>query len=797
MAKTITPIDTTTDTFNDWVVATNTVIDTIATEVLTANTNANGAFVTGNSQLFGIFTANTVAVYNTLRGGNVQSSADLSVGSNTTWAASMSIYPSSNTQSMGSTTGRWQVYGNTGNFTGTITTAGGTLESGGAYPSSNTLGNALGSLSRRWSLIANTGAFTGTVTVANGPIAMTDSYITIGNNSVTTAAYVAAINSTMQSTLAPGSITCGANVQLTPTYVRLGNTTLTGEVYISVSNTTSTVGLHPTYFAPTTNAAAFQVGLTTGRVLLNANTGNFSGLVTSNGGVVISKNDAELGSVNFQTAGSNRWVIAKENTAEGAGNTGSNFHIYRYGNTGTYIDNPMTIFRDSGNVNFNSSTVRFSSNVLMTDETAYLNIGDAAANVQANNETIKLQNSTVSWTISKPTAAQVSSGTYYLGSDGTWRLTSSGTVGVSGSPADNQVAIFTNGSTIEGVPNLQFDGTTLTVNGNILPTDNATSRSLGSTTARYNISANTITTGSGISPVSNTVGQDWGSTTARPNITANTVLTTGNIGVGSNVTLSSGGSILVGANTTHGTTIDDFGITIGGDGSSIPYLQLGNPSQPANTPYIDVHSSGESVDYDVRFLFGAGNTTAGSGNLTLYCNALNHNSNYVEVAGKKTIWVPAPAWFGGTTNAVLENHTFTGAYPVWKLDPSTPEYLYILMGMPKSWNESTISFIVYWVNAAGGSGNVVWKLEAGAYGDGDTLNNTFGATSVTDAAHAASVMSIAAESSAITVGGSPAENDLMRLTFFRDAASGSDTYASDSYLLGVKIMITTNLPNDT
>lgn len=84
MAKTITPINTATDTFNTWVIQANVVIDTISTECLTANNNANGGFVTGNSQLFGIFTANTIAVYDELRGGNVQSSGDLTIASNLT-----------------------------------------------------------------------------------------------------------------------------------------------------------------------------------------------------------------------------------------------------------------------------------------------------------------------------------------------------------------------------------------------------------------------------------------------------------------------------------------------------------------------------------------------------------------------------------------------------------------------------------------------------------------------------------------------------------------------------------------
>ena len=84
MAKTITPINPVTDTIDTVINQVNAVIDVIATEALTANNNANGGFVTGNSQLFGIFTANTIAVYDELRGGNVQSGGLLTLGSNLT-----------------------------------------------------------------------------------------------------------------------------------------------------------------------------------------------------------------------------------------------------------------------------------------------------------------------------------------------------------------------------------------------------------------------------------------------------------------------------------------------------------------------------------------------------------------------------------------------------------------------------------------------------------------------------------------------------------------------------------------
>lgn len=74
-------INTASDTFQNWIDKTNAVVNTIANSVITANTNANGAGTTGNAFVVGIL-GGTTLVANTLRGGNVQSSANLTISSN-------------------------------------------------------------------------------------------------------------------------------------------------------------------------------------------------------------------------------------------------------------------------------------------------------------------------------------------------------------------------------------------------------------------------------------------------------------------------------------------------------------------------------------------------------------------------------------------------------------------------------------------------------------------------------------------------------------------------------------------
>jgi len=53
-------------------------------------------------------------------------------------------------------------------------------------------------------------------------------------------------------------------------------------------------------------------------------------------------------SVEYQTGGSMRWVITADSASESGGNAGSNFQVRRYDDSGSYIDNPIHIYRSDG-----------------------------------------------------------------------------------------------------------------------------------------------------------------------------------------------------------------------------------------------------------------------------------------------------------------------------------------------------------------------------------------------------------------------------------------------------------------
>ena len=75
--------------------------------------------------------------------------------------------------------------------------------------------------------------------------------------------------------------------------------------------------------------------------------------------------------------------------------------------------------------------------------------------------------------------------------------------------------------------------------------------------------------------------------------------------------------------------------TLGVDGSSNPYLQLGN-TDVSSTAYIDANTSGNNVDYDSRIQFTGGSSSIGTGTINLRANSAQVNGNNIWHAGNIT-----------------------------------------------------------------------------------------------------------------------------------------------------------------
>ena len=174
----------------------------------------------------------------------------------------------------------------------------------------------------------------------------------------------------------------------------------------------------------------------------------------------------------------------------------------------------------------------------------------------------------------------------------------------------------------------------------------------------------------------------------------------------------------------------------------------------------------------------------------------------IKIAGKETIWIPAAAMYASTTNgADAEQVETTATRPdmkVFDFDASTKQYTQFTIAMPKSWNEGTLTYQVYWSPSSTNTGNAIFGLQGVACADNDTIDVAFGtAIEVTDAGiGTVEDQQVTSESSAMTVAGSPAAGEQTYFQLYRDAADGSDTFSGECRVLGIKVFYTTDAAND-
>ena len=238
-----------------------------------------------------------------------------------------------------------------------------------------------------------------------------------------------------------------------------------------------------------------------------------------------------------------------------------------------------------------------------------------------------------------------------------------------------------------------------------------------------------------------------------------------------------------------GTAILDTGgnelINLTATGSAVNEITLANAAT-GNAPTIT--ASGETnVSLNL--------VPKGSG-------TLQGNGSALKIAGKETIWVPASAMYATTTNgaeaAQVETTALRPDMKVMDFADSADDHAQFTIAMPKSWNAGTITYQCYWTPSTTNTGDCIFGLQAVACADSDTIDVAFGtAINVTDAGiGTVEDQQISAESSALTIAGSPAAGEQTYFQIFRDADAGGDTYTGVARLLGVKIFYTSNAAND-
>ena len=209
-----------------------------------------------------------------------------------------------------------------------------------------------------------------------------------------------------------------------------------------------------------------------------------------------------------------------------------------------------------------------------------------------------------------------------------------------------------------------------------------------------------------------------------------------------------------------------------------------------------------------RILIGAG-TVQGSGSITfqepLTCNEnvnlasgkkVQENSVNISPIGKHDLYIPAAAMWGSTTNGATAATIETGAtvknVKVLDFDQTTVESAEFSMALPRNYNNGTILARFYWTATAGSAAETVaWGIEGVALSDDDVLTAAFGTrVDTSDALIATSDMHVSAQSTAVTIGGTPADADYLHFKVTRQ--TGSDNLAADARLIGVSIEFSTD-----
>jgi len=198
----------------------------------------------------------------------------------------------------------------------------------------------------------------------------------------------------------------------------------------------------------------------------------------------------------------------------------------------------------------------------------------------------------------------------------------------------------------------------------------------------------------------------------------------------------------------------------------------------------------------------SGETNVGINLVPKGTGVLQGGGSALKIAGKETMWIPASAMYATTTNPAEANQVETTALrpdmKVMDFADTADDHAQFSVAFPKSWNEGTVTYQCFWTPSTTNTGNCIFGLQGVACGDGDTIDVAFGtAVNITDAGiGTVEDQQVSAESSAVTIAGSPAVDQQTYFQIFRDANAGGDTFTGVARLLGIKIFFTTDAAND-
>ena len=282
-------------------------------------------------------------------------------------------------------------------------------------------------------------------------------------------------------------------------------------------------------------------------------------------------------------------------------------------------------------------------------------------------------------------------------------------------------------------------------------------------------------------------------------VTANAGVVVDNITIdGTEIDLSSGNLL-----------VDSAGnISLDADGATI-FLQAGTEVGRLSNSSSDFILKSSVSDKDLLFKGNDGGSTVTALTLDMsaagaatFNSTVTTSTGLTKTVGKETIWVPANAMTPTASNgcSILTTVETTSGRPdmnVLDFDKDSDEFAQFSVAFPKSWNAGTITFQFFWSGIAATTG-VAMNLQGVAFADDDSIDTAYGTAVVVqdDAQGAVEELLVSAESGAVTIAGSPGDNELCYFRIGRDVSDGNDDMAGDCRLHGVKLFYTTDASND-
>ena len=215
---------------------------------------------------------------------------------------------------------------------------------------------------------------------------------------------------------------------------------------------------------------------------------------------------------------------------------------------------------------------------------------------------------------------------------------------------------------------------------------------------------------------------------------------------------------------------------------------------------VQAASADDIIEIIVFDVFGVADTVSQSagGN---FAGDISSGGLPVKVAGRESMWIPSTAMSptvssGCAAHASVETTAGRPDMIVLDFDKDADEFAQFQIAFPKSWDEGTITYQVYWAGLAATT-NCVWTLQGVAISDNETIDVVYGtAVAVDDAAQGAvEELLVSAESGAVTIAGTPAVGDICYFRIGRDISE--DNMAGDARLLGIKLFFNTDAKNDS